>query len=193
MAVMRNLIYADHLRRTLSIFRPCTTIFLTMRNSSEIHKVHSIANGQLVTYYADQTAIVEGEVCEGTKIYAHAHVSKGAFIGKNCMIGEGVFIGRDVLIGNNVRIQNHAQIFEGVTIYEDCFIGPCVCFTNDKYPQVTQEWELLRTFVRKGASIGANATILCGIEIGEGAMVGAGSVVTKSVEPNKIIYGNPAK
>lgn len=143
-----------------------------------------------------RTALVDTDkISFGTKIWAYAHVSRGAVIGFNCMIGEGVHIGPGIKIGNGCRIQNGAQIFEGVTLEENVFVGPHVVFTNVKTPRAfvkrADAFELTR--VRKGASIGANATILPGIEIGEYAMVGAGSVVTKDVRKNMLILGSPAR
>lgn len=135
------------------------------------------------------------EIGFGTKIWACTHISAGAVIGSNCMIGEGVHIGPGVKIGEGCRIQNGAQLFEGVTLEENVFIGPHVVFTNVKTPRAfvkrADAFELTR--VKKGASIGANATILPGIEIGEYAMVGAGSVVTKDVRKNMLILGSPAR
>lgn len=129
-----------------------------------------------------------------TKIWAFAHISRGADIGSNCMIGEGVHVGPGVKIGNGCRIQNGAQLFEGVTLEENVFIGPHVVFTNVKTPRafVKRVYAFELTLVKKGASIGANATILPGIVIGEYALVGAGAVVTKDVRKNMRVVGNPA-
>lgn len=132
---------------------------------------------------------------DDTTIWAFAHISRGAIIGSNCMIGEGVHVGPGVKIGNGCRIQNGAQLFEGVTLEENVFIGPHVVFTNvgsvpRAFAKRASAFDL--TLVKKGASIGANATILCGIEIGAFAMIGAGSVVTKSVRRQSLVYGNPA-
>ena len=146
------------------------------------------------------TAILEtDQIGDGTKIWHFTHICKGAVIGKNCTIGEGVYVGPGVIIGDNCKIQNHAQIFAGVTIGNECFIGPCVCFTNDKTPHNQSWWEEgwsfepEKTIIGNRVSIGANSTILCGITLNDGCVVGAGSVVTKDVEPFKIVYGNPAK
>ena len=141
------------------------------------------------------TAIVEGQVGERTKVWHFVHIREDAVVGKECNIGKGVYIDRGVKIGDRVKIQNFVSVYSGVTIEDDVFIGPSVTFTNDLYPRAflwdeTRRWE---TFVRRGASIGANATVLCGIEIGEYAMVGAGSVVTSNVPPHGLVYGNPAR
>lgn len=147
-------------------------------------------------YYIHPTAVVEDdvEIGEGTRIWHFVHVRKGARIGRNCTIGKGVYIDVGVKIGNNVKIQNFASVYRGVTIEDDVFIGPHATFTNDLYPRsFNRKWQVIPTIVRKGASIGANATIVCGIIIGEYAMVGAGAVVTKDVPPFGLVYGNPAR
>lgn len=147
-------------------------------------------------YYKHPTSIVESdEIGEGTKIWHFVHIREKAKIGKNCNIGKGAYIDTEVVIGNNVKIQNFATIYKGVIIEDDVFIGPAVVFTNDLYPRafIWSEEKIKRTVVRRGASIGANSTIICGIEIGEYAMIGAGSVVTKSIPPHSLVYGNPAK
>ncbi|MFH1827137.1 MAG: acyltransferase [bacterium] len=123
-------------------------------------------------------------------------------IGPNCVIGSFVEIGKGVKIGNGVKVQAFSFIPEGVTLEDGVFIGPHVCFINDKYPRAgnvdgslksSKEWKVSPTRVCRGASIGANSTILCGVTIGEGAMIGAGSVVTKNVSPGVVVVGNPAK
>lgn len=146
-------------------------------------------------YYKHETAIVENDsVGDGTKIWHFVHVRKGASIGKGCNIGKGVYIDTDAVIGNSVKIQNFVSVYKGVTIEDEVFVGPSVTFTNDRYPRAFQweEEDLVKTIVHTGASIGANATILCGITIGHYAMVGAGSVVTKDVADHGLVYGSPA-
>lgn len=148
--------------------------------------------------YVHGAAAVEQDVVRigaGTSIWRFAHVSKGALIGAGCTIGEGVHIGPHVVIGHGCKIQNGAQLFEGVTLEDDVFIGPHAVFTNVKVPRahVSRKAEFKPTLVKRGASIGANATILCGITIGEYAMIGAGSVVTEDVAAHALVYGNPAK
>lgn len=142
------------------------------------------------------------EIGEGSRLWHWVQVREGARIGSECILGRGVYIDRNVEIGNKVKIQNNVSIFEGVTIADGVFVGPHVCFTNDKLPRAVNEnfelstnedWELIPTLVKKGASIGANSTILPGITIGEFAMVGAGSVVTKDIPDYYLAFGNPAQ
>lgn len=139
--------------------------------------------------------VEDAEIGDGTDIWHFVHVRKGANIGKNCNIGKGVYVDLNVVIGDNCKIQNFATIYQGVTISNDVFIGPHVCFTNDIRPRAFM-WgdnRLVKTVVKNGASIGANATIIAGVTIGEYAMVGAGSVVTKDVPDYGLVVGNPAK
>lgn len=146
-------------------------------------------------YFKHRTAIVEryAKVGDGTKIWHFSHIMGN--VGKNCNIGQNVFIGKDAKVGNNVKIQNGVNIYTMVEIGDNCFIGPEVTFTHNKYPRAPfpryKEW--LNTIVEEGATIGANATILCNLKIGKWAMVGAGSVVTKDVPQFAIVLGNPAK
>jgi UDP-2-acetamido-3-amino-2,3-dideoxy-glucuronate N-acetyltransferase len=142
------------------------------------------------------TAIVESDsIGNGTKIWAYSHICKDVKIGKNCTIGEGVYIGPNVTVGNNCKIQNHSLIYEGVIIEDEVFIGPNVITTNDKFPRSIGEWRgrFLSTLIKRGASICANSTIICGHTIGEHAMVGAGSVVSQDIKSRYIAYGNPAR
>ena len=141
-------------------------------------------------------AIVEEnvEIGEGTRIWHFAHIRKGAKIGKNCNISKDVYIDVNIEIGDNVKIQNGVSVYRGVKIEDDVFLGPHMTFTNDLYPRAFNEnWEIIPTLVKKGASIGAHATIVCGVTVGEYAMVGAGAVVTKDVPPFGLVYGNPAR
>lgn len=134
------------------------------------------------------------EIGSGTKIYNENLINLyGCKIGKNCIIANFVEIGEDVIIGDNCKIEAFSFIPTGVIIEDDVFIGPHTCFTNDKRPKIGSDWQVLKTIVKKGSSIGANSTILCGITIGENTMVGAGSVVTKDVAPNTTVAGNPAR
>ncbi len=147
-------------------------------------------------YFVHPTAVVEDDVVigEGTRIWHFVHVRRGARIGRGCNIGKGVYIDVGVVIGDRVKIQNFVSVYRGVTLEDDVFVGPHATFTNDLYPRsFNEDWELVPTLVKKGASIGANATIVCGVTIGEYAMVGAGAVVTKDVPPHGLVYGNPAR
>ena len=137
-----------------------------------------------------------------TKIWHHCQVRPNAVVGDNCNIGKGVYIDADVSIGDNVKIQNYVSVYHGVTIEDGVFIGPHACFTNDMRPRAinadgspksADDWALSETRVRKGAAIGANSTIRCGITVGEWAMVGSGSVVTRDVPNYGLVYGNPAR
>ena len=157
----------------------------------------SFIEGEKMNYYVHPTAEVsdKAKIGDGTRIWHQAQVREFAEIGKNCNLGKGVYIDTKVKIGNNVKIQNYVSVYHGVTVEDDVFIGPSVTFTNDKNPRswLWDESRLCYTNVKKGASIGANATIVCGITIGEYAMVGAGAVVTKDVPPHGLVVGNPAK
>ena len=147
-------------------------------------------------FFVHSSAFVEDNVTigSGTKIWHQVQVRYGAKIGKNCVVGKASFIDFDVIIGSNVKIQNLVSIYHGVTIEDNVFIGPHVCFTNDLFPRsANPNWKLVKTTVKKGASIGANSTIICGINLGENCMIGAGSVVTKNVAPYTLVFGNPAK
>lgn len=130
----------------------------------------------------------------GTRVWAFAHILPGARIGRDCNICDGVFVENDVVVGDRVTVKCGVQLWDGVVIEDDVFIGPNATFTNDHFPRSkVRPQAFLRTTIRRGASIGANATILPGIEVSSGAMVGAGAVVTRSVPPNAIVVGNPAR
>ncbi|MBI1920706.1 MAG: WxcM-like domain-containing protein [Geobacter sp.] len=146
-------------------------------------------------YFKHTHAIVESEkIGKGSRIWAFAHVLPGAQIGADCNICDHVFIENDVVLGNRITIKCGVQVWDGVTLEDDVFVGPNATFTNDPMPRSKQYPESFsRTVVRRGASIGANSTILPGITIGMNAMVGAGAVVTKDVPPNAIVTGNPAR
>ena len=134
------------------------------------------------------------EIGDSTKIWNFAQVRENAKIGINCIISKNAYIDTGVQIGNNVKIQNNVNVYNGVIVEDDVFLGPSMTFTNDKNPRaVNPDWKITKTLVKKGASIGANATIVCGVTIGEYAMVGAGAVVTKDVLPHTLVVGNPAK
>jgi len=146
-------------------------------------------------YFVHEQAICESnQIGEDTRIWAFAHILPNAVIGRSCNICDGVFIENDVKIGHRVTIKCGVQLWDGTQIMDDVFIGPNATFTNDKFPRSKQyPEEFLDTVVEQGASIGANATILPGVKIGMGAMVGAGAVVTKSVPPKAVVIGNPAR
>lgn len=148
-------------------------------------------------FFAHPTAVID-EGCTigaGTKIWHFSHIMTGCFIGNACNIGQNVVVSPDVRLGNNVKVQNNVSIYTGVECEDDVFLGPSMVFTNVINPrsQVNRRDQYQKTFVRKGATIGANATIICGIEIGHYSFVGAGAVVTKSVKPYALVIGNPAK
>lgn len=131
---------------------------------------------------------------KGTRIWHFAHVRSTAKIGEGCNIGKDVYIDGDVVIGNNVKIQNGVSVYHGVTIEDDVFCGPHMTFTNDMYPRsFGEEWQVFKTHVRKGASIGAHATIVCDTILGEYCMIGSGSVVTKNVPAHGLVIGNPGR
>jgi len=146
--------------------------------------------------YIHPTAIIEDNVKIGdnTHIWHFVHVRKNAKIGRNCNIGKDVYIDAGVEIGDNVKIQNGVSVYKGVKIEEDAFIGPYAVFTNDLYPRsFNREWKVIPTLVKKGASIGANATIVCGVTIGKYSLVAAGSVVTRNIPDYGLVMGNPAR
>ena len=142
------------------------------------------------------TAVVDAgaTIGSGTRIWHFCHIMQGATIGTNCNIGQNVFVDNNVRIGNAVKVQNNVSVYTGVTLEDDVFIGPSVVFTNVINPRsfIERKNEIKPTRVERGASIGANATIICGITIGEYAMIGAGAVVTKDVKPYSLVMGNPA-
>ncbi len=150
-----------------------------------------------MSLYIDKTAIVEKDVQigEGTKIWHWVHVISGAKIGSNCVLGQNVFVGGKAVLGNNVRVQNNVSIYDEVILKDDVFCGQSMVFTNVINPRshVIRKEEYKKTIVEQGASIGANATIVCGNKIGEYAFIGAGSVITKPVNPYALVVGNPAK
>ena len=150
-----------------------------------------------MNYFAHQTAVID-EGCEigsGTKIWHFSHVMQGCRIGEKCNLGQNVVVSPGVVLGNNVKVQNNVSIYTGVICEDDVFLGPSMVFTNVINPRsaIVRREEYKETVVRKGASIGANSTIVCGNQIGQHAMVGAGAVITKEVLPFALVVGNPAR
>jgi UDP-2-acetamido-3-amino-2,3-dideoxy-glucuronate N-acetyltransferase len=146
--------------------------------------------------YVHPSAEVEdgAQVGAGTKVWHLAHIRSSARVGAGCVVGRNVYVDANVVVGDLVKIQNNVSVYQGVTIEDEVFVGPCAVFTNDLLPRArTPDWEITPTTVRRGASIGANATLICGIEIGQYAMIAAGSVVTKDVAPYQLVAGNPAR
>ncbi|OZV80979.1 N-acetyltransferase [Micromonospora echinospora] len=131
---------------------------------------------------------------DGTKVWHLAHVRSTARIGGGCVIGRNVYVDSNVVIGDLCKVQNNVSVYQGVTLEDEVFVGPCAVFTNDFRPRAQNpDWQITPTVVRRGASIGANATLICGIEVGEYAMIAAGSVVTRDVAPYQLVAGNPAR
>lgn len=148
-------------------------------------------------YFAHETAVIdEGcKIGKGTKIWHFSHIMSNCELGENCNIGQNVVVSPEVKLGKNVKVQNNVSIYTGVICEDDVFLGPSMVFTNVINPRsaVNRRGDYLRTVVKKGASIGANATIVCGHDIGEFAFIGAGAVVTKTVKPYALVVGNPAR
>jgi UDP-2-acetamido-3-amino-2,3-dideoxy-glucuronate N-acetyltransferase len=148
-------------------------------------------------YFAHPTAVIdEGcEIGKGSKIWHFSHIMPNCKIGNNCNIGQNVVVSPEVVLGNNVKVQNNVSIYTGVTCEDDVFLGPSMVFTNVINPRsaIKRREEYRKTIVRRGATIGANATIICGYEIGEYAFIGAGAVITKEVKPYALMVGNPAR
>ena len=142
------------------------------------------------------SAIIDAgaEIGDGTMVWVNVQIREGAKIGKNCVLSKDVYVDCNVSIGDECKIQNSVSIYDGVTIEPQVFVGPNASFTNDKVPRAFNiDWEITKTVVQKGASLGANCTIICGIVIGEYSMIAAGSVVTKDVLPYTLVAGNPAR
>ncbi len=146
--------------------------------------------------FVHPTAVLEpgAAIGDGTMIWQHSQLRAGCEVGSGCTLGKNVFVDEAVRIGDRVKIQNNVSVYHGVELADEVFVGPSAVFTNDLRPRADgADWQLRPTRVRRGASVGANATVLCGIEIGEYAMVGAGAVVTASVHPHQLVVGNPAR
>ncbi len=148
-----------------------------------------------MSFYCHPNALCESDqIGDGTRIWAFVHVLPGAVIGEDCNLCDGVFVEGDVVVGNRVTVKSGVQLWNGARLGDDVFVGPNATFTNDRFPRSRQHLDSFpETVVEAGASIGANATLLPGVRIGSGAMVGAGAVITRSVPPNAIVVGNPAR
>lgn len=146
--------------------------------------------------FVHPTAIVEvgAHVGDNSSVWHHAHIRSGASVGAGCTLGKNVYVDQGVYVGNGVKVQNNVSIFAGVTVEDEVFLGPGMSFTNDRYPRATNvDWEVVPTVVRRGASVGANATVVCGVVIGEWALIAAGAVVTRNVIDHELVGGNPAR
>jgi len=148
-------------------------------------------------YFAHETAVIDSncDIGDGTKIWHFSHIMSDSIIGNNCNIGQNVVISPQVELGHNVKVQNNVSIYTGVICEDDVFLGPSMVFTNIINPRsaVIRKSEYMKTTVKKGASIGANATIVCGNDIGKFAFIGAGAVVVKEIKPYALVVGNPSK
>ena len=149
------------------------------------------------SYFVHESSVVDegADIGSGTKIWHFSHIMANCIIGEGCNIGQNVVVSPEVVLGNNVKVQNNVSIYTGVTCEDDVFLGPSMVFTNIINPRsgVIRKDQYVRTLVKRGATIGANATIVCGHDIGEYAFIGAGAVVTKEVVPYALIVGNPAR
>jgi len=146
--------------------------------------------------FIDELARVSNhaKIGKNTKVWMNCQIREGSYIGENCVLSKDVYVDVGVTIGSHCKIQNGVSVYNGVTIEDNVFVGPSASFTNDKVPRsFNADWQVVDTLVKEGASIGANAVIVCGVTIGEYAMVAAGSVVTKDVEPYSLVMGNPAR
>jgi UDP-2-acetamido-3-amino-2,3-dideoxy-glucuronate N-acetyltransferase len=179
-----------------------TLEFTLQRASSLKAELQRRRRGEMSTdpaYFAHESSCIDDgvEIGAGTRIWHFCHLMRGTRIGRDCRIGQNVVIGPNVRLGKNVKVQNNVSIYEGVTLEDDVFCGPSVVFTNVLTPRAgfprNRPEDFRPTLVRRGASLGANATIVCGCTIEEFALVGAGSVITRDVRPYSLVYGNPAR
>lgn len=148
-------------------------------------------------YFSHQTAIIDPKatIGNGTKVWHFCHIMENSIIGEKCNLGQNVVVSPEVVLGNNVKVQNNVSIYTGVTCEDDVFLGPSMVFTNIINPRsaIVRRGNYLKTIIKKGATIGANSTIICGNTLGEYCLVGAGAVVTKDVKPYALVIGNPSK
>jgi UDP-2-acetamido-3-amino-2,3-dideoxy-glucuronate N-acetyltransferase len=151
----------------------------------------------LKEYFAHETALIDEpvEIGAGSKIWHFSHVMSGVKMGKGCNLGQNVFVGSNVVLGNNVKVQNNVSLYEGITCEDDVFLGPSMVFTNIRNPRsgVVRKGMYVNTYLEQGVTVGANATIVCGIRLGKYAFIGAGAVVTKDVPAYALLVGNPAR
>jgi UDP-2-acetamido-3-amino-2,3-dideoxy-glucuronate N-acetyltransferase len=159
--------------------------------------IFTVQNKKMQNFFVHETAVIDDgcQIGNGTKIWHFSHLMKGCIVGENCNFGQNVVISPNVILGKNVKVQNNVSIYTGVICEDDVFLGPSMVFTNVINPRssVNRKSEYQKTLVMKGATIGANSTIICGITIGQFAFIGAGAVVTKDVKPYALVIGNPAK
>jgi len=148
-----------------------------------------------MSWAAHDSAIVEdgAQIGDGSHVWHHSHVRSGARIGSDVNLGKNVYIDAGVVIGDRVKVQNNVSVYHGVAVGDDVFLGPSCVFTNDRYPRAVGQWQVTETSVLRGASVGANATIVCGVTLGEWCAVGAGAVVTHDVASHQLVLGNPAR
>lgn len=149
------------------------------------------------SYFSHPTAVIDpnSTIGKGTKVWHFCHIMENSFIGEKCNLGQNVVVSPKVILGNNVKVQNNVSIYTGVTCEDDVFLGPSMVFTNITNPRssIVRKDYFIKTIVKKGASIGANSTIVCGNTLGEYCLVGAGAVVTKDIKPYALVIGNPSK
>lgn len=172
-------------------------ICFNMLNHLNFVSLPDFSDNWIMDYYKHESSYVD-EGCtigKGTKIWHFSHIMSGCVIGEDCNIGQNVVVSPDVVLGRNVKIQNNVSVYTGVICEDDVFLGPSMVFTNVLNPRshVSRKHEYRKTFIHKGASIGANATIVCGHEIGSYALIGAGAVITRDVKPYALMAGNPAR
>jgi acetyltransferase-like isoleucine patch superfamily enzyme len=169
-------------------------VMLDTKIVGKIEKIDSGAVGGGGIVHASAMVEDDVQIGEGTRIWHHVHVRCGARIGRDCTISKDVYIDTGVTIGDRVKIQNGVSVYRGVTLEDDTFVGPHASFTNDEMPRAfAEDWRVVPTLVRQGASIGANATIVCGVTLGPFSMVAAGSTVTTDVMPHGLVIGSPAR
>ncbi len=184
--------YKDRLEVDLDVDLPITGIEYV--NSPKNEQINS---NQQTNYFAHETVVIDTpcQIGDGVKIWHFSHIMPNCVIGDNCNIGQNVVVSPEVVLGKNVKVQNNVSIYTGVICEDDVFLGPSMVFTNVINPRsaINRKTEYKKTIVKKGASIGANATIVCGNTIGEYAMIGAGAVVTKDIPPYALVVGNPSR